>query len=901
MATCSPSSPGMPGRCRQVRPVQAAYRSLNGQERSRPYRPPGSPERGGLPDRRGGASAGGLHAIEDLLQNTPADSGLAFVIVQHMDPERDDLLVELLQRATTMPVAQVTDRMPVVRDHVYVIPPGRDLTILHGVLHLLEPAQPHGLRLPIDFFFRSLAEDWGPACVGVILSGMGSDGTLGIRAIKEAGGAVFAQTASSAQFDSMPRSALASGFVDATAAPAELAEQILAYLRGVPALVGPPEPLAARDESAVEKIIAVLRDGTGHDLSVYKKGTVVRRIEHRRGLHQLGTITDYLRYLRSNAREVELLFKDLLISVTSFFRDPTVWEHLANDVLPGLVAKQPDGAVLRAWVPACATGEEAYTLAMVFREVVERTQPGKNLSLQIFATDLDRGALESGRAGYFPKNIAADVSAERLARFFEEDVGGYRVRKEVRSQVLFTVHDVLVEPPFTRLDLVSCRNLMIYLDPEPQRTLLALFHYCLNPGGVLVLGAAETVSAKDDFAPIVRQARIYRRVDRPEGAGPMAFPLRRPRVGRDPVARHPQESMSNLQAMTERLILRRYAPAAVVATESGEILYISGKTGRYLEPAAGKASMNLFAMARIGLDTVLPGLVHEAVTTRAVVTKAAVRVGTNGGTQLVDVSVEALAQPAALQGAVMVVFTDVAAAPAKKRSSKAKGAPHAAAIDPDLDHTLAELQTARAEMQTWQEETRSATEELQSANEELQSMNEELTTSKEELQSMNEELQTVNNELRAKVEEYSRVSSDMQNLLNSTDIATLFLDSDLGVRRFTTLAANVIRLLPSDTGRPITDLTTVLDYPTLADDARKVLATLTPKEVTSTTSDGRWYTVRIMPYRTQDNRIDGLVITFIDVSASKKLEAELRAAQARLSAAAVAGPPVGPPAARESP
>jgi chemotaxis methyl-accepting protein methylase/PAS domain-containing protein len=840
-----------------------------------------------------GASAGGLEALEQFLGHVPQQSGLGFVIVQHLDPTHKGIMVELLQRSTSMPVVQIKDRMKIEPDHVYVIPPNRDLSILRGVLHLLEPAAPRGLRLPIDFFFRSLADDRHEQSIGVILSGMGSDGTLGLRAIKEKAGAVFVQAPASAKFDSMPRMAIEAGLADVIAPVEELPGKIIDYLRHIPSIAGPVQDMAERTQSAFEKVVILLRAQTGHDFSLYKKSTISRRIERRMSLHQITKIADYVRYLRENSQESNLLYKELLIGVTSFFRDPSVWEHLKDKIIPGLFAARPQGGTIRAWTAGCSTGEEAYSLAIIFKEVLEKTAPTKTFSFQIFATDLDKDAIDKARAGIYPANIRADISTERLRRFFvKNERGDYSVKKEIREMVIFAPQNLVMHPPFTRLDIVTCRNLLIYLDVELQRKLMPLFHYSLNPGGVLLLGSAETVgTATDLFSPLAAKARLFRRLDTSRQTNFIDFPstFARPRSDARPASTTPSRTMPSapsLQSLADQLLLQSYSPAAVLVTYEGDILYVSGKTGKYLEPAAGKANWNLFAMSREGLGSALSEAFHKAVRQKIVVTLKDVKVGTNGGTQIVDITVQPVATPDQLRGMVMVVFQDVGkASAAKAPDSSQRTTIHNArlsAMAQELQQAHEDLQATRGEMQISQEELKSTNEELQSMNEELQSTNEELTTSKEEMQSMNEELQTVNHELQAKVDELSRTSNDMKNLLNSTDIATLFLDEALLVRRFTTQAASIIKLIPADVGRPVTDLTTDLDYPRLADDIRGVLRKKTFAEKQVSTHDGRWFTVRIMPYRTQEDLIDGVVITFADITEAKNLEGALRKAQSNL-------------------
>lgn len=839
--------------------------------------------------------------MEQFLAHVPAGSGMAFVVVQHLDPTRKGILSELLQRATVMKVTQVKDRTRVQPDCVYVIPPNKDLSLLHGVLHLLEPAAPRGLRLPIDFFLRSLAQDQQEHSVGVILSGMGSDGTLGLRAIKEKAGLVLVQEPATAKFDGMPRSAVDAGLADIVAPVDELPGKIMAYLQRTPLMAPTEAALEDKTQSALEKVVVLLRAKTANDFSFYKQSTLYRRIERRMGIHQISRMAAYVHYLHENSQEQDLLFKELLIGVTSFFRDPAAWEQFREQAIPTLLTSRSPSQALRAWVPGCSTGEEAYSLAMLLKKAVEEMKPARRFAIQVFATDLDRDAIDKARQGRFPANIAADVPEDLLKRFFAKEERGYRVCKEIREMVIFAPQNLIMDPPFTKLDILSCRNLLIYLTTEVQKKLMPLFHYGLSPGGILFLGSAETIGDFTDlFAPLCGKSRLFRRTEsvlRPEqivfpssfGSGPLTGPATRP-APKPPIS---------LQSLADQLILQHYAPPAVLTNEKGDIFYVSGRTGKYLEPAAGKANWNLFAMGREGLRYELAGAFQKALRQKASVALHGVKVATNGGEQCVDVTVQQLEEPGPLQGLVMIVFTDVAA-PVAATAAGGPPKPHArsarlAELEQELLHVRGEARATHEEMQTSQEELRSANEELQSTNEELQSTNEELTTSKEEMQSMNEELQTVNTELQAKVDELSRASSDMKNLLDSTDIATLFLDKDLNVRRFTPQATKIIKLIPADVNRPITDLVSDLSYPTLADDVREVLRTLASTERPVTARDGRWFNVRIMPYRTLEDRIDGVVITFTDITAAKTLEAKLRGRQARLE------PDVTEPAAKPKP
>jgi len=835
-----------------------------------------------------GASAGGLEALELFLGHVPENSGMAFVIVQHLDPTRKGIMSELLQRTTGMRVVQVKDRTAVKPNCVYVIPPNKDMSILHGVLHLLAPDSPRGLRLPIDFFFRSLAHDQQERSIGVILSGMGADGTLGLRAIKEKAGLGLVQEPATAKFDSMPRSAVNAGLADIAAPAEELPEKILACLRRR-MLLAPAERIRDdKAQSALEKTIILLRARTEHDFSLYKRNTLYRRIERRMGIHQIGKMAAYVRYLQENSQELDLLFKELLIGVTQFFRDPAAWEQLRTEAVPELLASRPPAQALRVWVPGCSTGEEAYSMAIVLKEAVEQVELKKNATVQIFATDLDRDAIDKARQGFYPEAIAADVSPERLSRFFAREERGYRVRKEIREMVVFAPQNLIMDPPFTKLDILSCRNLLIYLTPEMQKKLMSLFHYSLNPDGILFLGSAETIGgATTLFAAFGGKSRLFRRLESTVRMEPVVFPSS---FSTDPPAilKAPDlKPEGTLQALADQMVLQRYAPPAVLANDKGDICYISGRTGKYLEPAAGRANWNIFAMARDGLRYELAEAFQKVIRKKEPAVLHGLKVETDGGVQRVDVTIRQLDEAGPLHGLVMIVFTDITPLPAVAEPATRGPKPHArsarvAELEQELLRAHLEARTLREEAQTAQEEFRSTNEELQSTNEELQSTNEELTTSKEEMQSLNEELQTVNAELQTKVEELSRIGNDMKNLLNSTDIATLFLDNELNVRRFTPQATKIIKLIPSDAGRPITDLASELRYPELAGDAKEVLRTLTSVEKPIAARDGRWFTVRIMPYRTLDDRIDGVVITFLDITGAKKLEAQLRAKQTDL-------------------
>jgi two-component system CheB/CheR fusion protein len=827
-----------------------------------------------------GASAGGLEAFEQFLSNVPKDSGMAYIVIQHLDPTQKGMLPELLQRVSSMEVLQVEDRMTVEPNRVYVIPPNKTMSILNGILYLFEPLESRGLRLPIDYFLFSLAADQHENAIGVILSGMGSDGSTGIRAIKEKNGLALVQNPTEAKYDSMPRNAIDAVLTDIVAPASELPLKLLDFLKYTPELISEME-IELKDQSALDKIIILLRTQTGNDFSLYKKNTVYRRIERRMGVHKIDKIAAYVTFLQTNPKEVDILFKELLIGVTNFFRDAAVWEKLEEVVIPQLIVNQQEGALLRAWVPGCSTGEEAYSLAIVFKEAIEKINPHGGISLQIFATDLDNEAIETARKGLFSVDIKENVSPKRLQRFFSASENGYRINNEIREMVVFAKHNIILHPPFTKLDILTCRNLLIYMDSELQKKILGLFYYSLNREGFLVLGSAETLGSQSHFfTPIDSKQKIYQRTITNQTPELFDFPSSFSRTKQAYVEHQPPvKPPTNIQTLADQLLLQYFSPPGVLVNNLGDIIYISGRTGKYLEPAVGKANMNIFAMLRDGLRNDFPTAFRQALMKKEMVQLRNIKVGTNGGTQYLDVTIQWIDKPEALAGMVMIIFKDIAKIEGlkeiEKKGDKGSNTARQLELEKELQHAREEMQTTLEEMQTSQEELKSTNEELQSTNEELQSTNEELTTSKEEMQSLNEELQTVNAELLSKVDDFTRVNNDMKNLLNSTDIATLFLDKDLNIRRYTNQATKIFKLIKSDIGRPFTDQVSDLDYPELATDALEVLRTLTFIQKQITTSDGRWFSTRIMPYRTFDDRIDGLVITFFNISDHKKLEVEL--------------------------
>jgi two-component system CheB/CheR fusion protein len=828
-----------------------------------------------------GASAGGLEAIEQFLENVPENSGMAYIVVQHLDPTHKGMLPELLQRVSRMKVFQVKDRMVVRPNCVYVIPPNKTMSIRKGVLHLFQPIQARGQRLPIDFFLQSLADDRKELSVGLILSGMGSDGSLGLRAIKEKNGIVMVQDPESAKFDSMPRNAINSVPMDIVASPNELLRRLTEFLKHIPVLVS-DETIEIKDKSSLEKINLLLRTYTGNDFSLYKKNTMYRRIERRMNIHKIDKIASYVTFLNENPKEIEILFKELLIGVTSFFRDAAVWEKLKETIIPAIISKLEPGSILRAWVPGCSTGEEAYSLAIVFKEALEKINPHGGFSLQIFATDLDNEAIDIARKGIFPASISEDVSEERLKRFFLKTSDGYFINTEIREKIVFAQHNVIMHPPFTKIDILSCRNLLIYMEPELQKKMIGLFYYSLSPTGIMILGSSETLGTQSHlFTSLDLKLKIFKRAVTILASEIIDFPVNTfPRTKTEIIDKEvPSGPARNIQTLADQLLLQHYSPAGVLVNEHGDIIYISGRTGKYLEPAVGKANMNIFAMLREGLRSEFPVAFRKAILKKEPVVLHNIRIGANGGYQTINVHIQWLSKPEPLNGMLMIIFTDLDEIKNTKlqalKEKKTLSNERQLELEKELKYAREKIQDTLEEMQSSQEELKSTNEELQSTNEELQSTNEELMSSKEEMQSLNEELQTLNAELQSKIEDFTSVNSDMKNLLNSTDIATLFLDKKLNIRRFTVQAVKIFKLIKSDIGRPFTDLVSDLIYPDLPADALNVLKTLVYIKKQIPTKDGRWFSIRIMPYRTLDDRIDGVVITFFNISDLKEVEVKL--------------------------
>ncbi len=856
-----------------------------------------------------GASAGGLAAFEAFFSAMPADAdpGMAFVLVQHLAPDHKSILSELVRRYTRMEVFEVEDGMVVRPNCAYIIPPSRDMAFLDGTLQLLEPSAPRGLRLPIDFFFRSLAQDQRERAIGIVLSGTGSDGTLGLRSIKGEGGMVMAQNPESTEFDGMPRSAIGTGLVDYVLPPAEMAAQLIAYVsHAFGHKPRPPAPPPPRAENTIRKILVLVRAQTGHDFSQYKQNTIVRRVERRMAVNQIDDLDGYLRFVQQNPQEIDGLFRDLLIGVTNFFRDPEAFKALEVQVIPRLFEGKPPGTPVRVWVPGCSTGEEAYSIAILLREHMEALR--RNYMVQVFATDIDNQAIEQARAGYYPASIAGDVSPKRLGRFFvsETDGSAYRIQKSLRDLLVFSVQDVIKDPPFSRLDLISCRNLLIYMggsfirSSSPSSTTR-----CSRAARSFWAPPRPPASSPTGLPVLDRKWKLYQRMMDVPGAHHAGLGTFLPRPAHDGPApqsskKTPPDRKNELRELAERALLQQYTPAGALINERGDILYLHGRTGRWLEPAPGEAAMNILKMAREGLRRELTGALHKAATRKEPVRRAGLRVKTNGDFAAVNLTVSPVTGAGGTDARLFLVIFEEMPLPEPAEAVPVGVVAEGGGAGVEVDARIASLQqelrakeeylvATNEELETSNEELKSSNEEMQSVNEELQSTNEELETSKEELQSVNEELSTVNAELQNKVADLSRTKDDMNNLLAGTDIGTIFVDHQLLILRFTPAVTQVINLIQSDVGRPVGHIVSKLVvYDRLVEDVKEVLDNLVPKECEVQAKTGAWFLLRIRPYRTVENVIEGAVITFVDITEIVKARELLKEAEVMRRMAVVA-------------
>lgn len=829
-----------------------------------------------------GASAGGLEAFTHLLHALPTDTGMAIVLVQHLHPEFKSALTEILARETAMAVIEIRDRVIVEPNHVYVIPPNTQLTLMHRKLHL-SARNTHEPSMPIDQFFRSLAADQGGRAIGVILSGTASDGVLGLKAIKAEGGITFAQERATAKYDGMPHSAITAGVVDFVLPPDKIALELSRIARHPyvsHAAVGGAMAEVPEATGAFERIFLLLRTHTGHDFTYYKQSTIRRRVARRMLLHKLENVHDYVRYLQENGHELRQLFHDILINVTGFFRDPEAFDAFAANVVPE-ITKRAEGDQIRVWVPGCSTGEEAYSIAMVLLECLG--ERASNSNIQIFATDIDEPALERARMATYPDNVIQDVDATRIARFFSKVEGGYRVNKAVRDLCVFAIQDLIKDPPFSRLHLVSCRNVLIYLGDTLQKQVLTIFHYALRPDGFLLLGTAESIGDRADlFRTIAGKEKMYAKkaVATPRAQFGMPTEVPPPQLG-EPRLGDTARTHTDLGKEADRLLMAQYAPAAVVINRHRDILHFRGRTGSYLDPSPGQASFNLMKMVRDELLLDLNAAVREAIADGVAVRRLGVQLKDGAQVRHVNIEVAPITTPGLAEQSFLVIFQD-----APRVDKAVDETPPAQVGNRDirrLEQELAAnkeyLQSVIEQQETSNEELRSANEEVQSSNEELQSINEELETAKEELQSTNEELSTVNDELTSHAQELMQANGDLNNLISSMDIPIVIVGPDRHIRRFTPRAEKLLNLILTDVGRPISDIRPNIDIPNFDAIIVDVITSTIAVQRDLPDSTGRWYSMWIHPYKATDNRINGAVIIFIDVDRIKRSLEETKQAR----------------------
>ncbi|MBF0460583.1 MAG: PAS domain-containing protein [Magnetococcales bacterium] len=853
-----------------------------------------------------GASAGGLDAFHGFFTNLPANTGMAFILVQHMDASHQSILPTLIQNYTTMPVLQVQGSTPIEANAVYVIPPNHNLDILNGVLYLIDLSEPKARSGSIDHFFRSLAQDQYNNAACVILSGTGTDGTLGLKAIKEAGGLVVTQDPVSAKYDGMPKSAINTGMSDFILPPEQMPQALVDFFRfkfhANPRSNVPEKILKNKTEetgqSQLSNIFILLRAQIGHDFSLYKENTILRRVERRMSVHQMQKISEYVTYLGANPEEVMLLFRDFLIGVSNFFRDQDAFEKLAEKVIPKLFENRPEHKPIRIWVPGCASGEEAYSIAMLVQEEMERV--GRAYPVQIFATDIDDRAIEVARSGLYPDSIAVDVSSMRLRRFFTLEGNHYRIKKTIRDMLIIAVQNVIKDPPFSNLDLISCRNLLIYMGTILQKRVHAIFHYAIAPNGFLLLGSSETTGESASvYATIDRKWKIYQHKSQ-------TYPMVQDFVAPSIVKREKQhlekkipvktaQKALGLKELTEQHLLTTRMPTCLMVNDQYEILYIHGKTGRYLEATSVDTHWNILKLAREGLTIDLASALRRVKTTQRSIHCRKLKVKTNGRFHWVDLTVEPVLSSDTMKGWSWVIFEDLG--PVLHTEDKTKPATASNKIcrrladkEKELRSTKEYLQTTIEELEATNEEFKSMNEELQASNEELQSANEELETAREEAQSVNEELATINAEYEEKLITLAKTNNDMVNLMASTAIGTIFLDETLKVVRFTPSATRFVSLIPGDIGRPIQHLVSNLKGKNLSNCAEQVLDSLIPVEFETQTEDGEWLSIRVRPYRTVDNVIEGVVIAFVDISEIKNMQQSLRLSEERFKVALKSSP-----------
>jgi len=839
-----------------------------------------------------GASAGGLEALRKFFDNSSFTGSIAYIIVQHLDPTHKSMLAELLSTHTKMKVSEAKDGTKVQADCVYIIPPNKDLRIFQGVLQLLKPNEMRSSRRTIDSFFHSLAIDQKEKAIGIVLSGTGTEGTLGLKEIRNEGGFTLVQQPESAEFKGMPQNAISANVADHILTPENMPEKLIQHVQSFRKKHNLTNTQQSNStENQLKKIFQIIRHRTGYDFSNYKTNTILRRIQKRSSFMQLHSLNDYIDYLQNNPNEIEKLYKEFFIGVTSFFRDEAVFSVIEKKVIPYLLETCRDKQELRVWVCACSTGEEAYSLAILFKEALEKSK--LYLKVTIFATDIDKESIDSARAGIYNKSSISQLSSSRLERFFNKLDNGYQLKKEIREMLVFAQHNIVKDPPFSKMDMISCRNLLIYMNSELQKKILPIFHYGLNKEGILLLGTSESIGDFTDlFSVYEAKNKIYKKKKESHTS----------RLWRDYEVPEQKDNATesivkpinmirkkiNVSSLTEKLLLDAYAPPCVIIDKNNDAIYFSGSTGKYIEPPKGEASLNILEMAKKGLKSDLDNAIKKSRLIKSEVRVNDLSVKVNSHFQNFDLVVKpALSKGSELE-ALMIIFESTQKA--KKiisekypKPNKAKEQNRISELEKELKITSEHLQLAVNELETSNEDLQTANEEYQSSNEELQSTNEELETSREELQSVNEELITVNTELSSKIDQLSQSNDDLNNLLSSIEVATIFLDRELKVKRYTPAATKIFNLIPSDVDRPVTHLSGNIIYKSLTEDVKEVLRTLAVRSVEIQSNDRIWYHMRILPYRTTENIIEGVLVTFVDITEQKQTEERLKKANEHLN------------------
>ncbi len=849
-----------------------------------------------------GASAGGLAAFEAFFTGMPKDvePNMTFVLIQHLAPDYKSILTEIIGRYTNLPVFEVEDGMTIKPNCIYIIPPNKNMALINGSLQLFEFTSPRGQNMPIDYFFRSLADDQKERAVCIVLSGTGSDGTLGLRAIKDEGGIALAQSTESAEYDGMPSSAIATGLVDYQLAPSEMVKNLVSYVSHASWIADHPvDTHEMNNENLLKKIFLLIRNQRGHDFSKYKPSMINRRIERRLAVNQIENMADYIKFLQQTPAEMEILLNDMMIGVTSFFRDKDAFEKLEKEIIPKLFEGKAENSTVRIWCAGCSTGQEAYSIAILLREHLEELK--MRYKVQVFATDIDRQAIAIARAGVYPSSSVEDLSSERIESFFILEPGNssYRISKSIREMIIFSEQSVIKDPPFSRLDLISCRNLMIYLSSELQKKLIPLFHYALRPSGILFLGTSETVGKFEVLFEVVdRKLKFYRRKENAQGiqrsipSQILEPPVNKEAVGNLVGVKTDYRPKPTLREITEQAILKENPVSGILVNENGDTLYIHGRTGMFLEPSQGEVgASNVLKMAREGLSRELKNALKNCIEKNETVRIQEINVRTNGHFTKVNLTVKPvrIGTISTKKRSLYIVLLEEVKAQVINRKVEVNEAHPRVESDAYIEELKTELrlkdeylQAANEELETSNEELKSSVEEMQSVNEELQSTNEELETSKEELQSINEELTTVNSELQVKVHDLSQVSNDMNNLLSGTNIATIFLDHQQNILRFTPTANKIINLIKSDIGRPVSHIASnLVEYNQLTVDVKAVLDTLILKNIEVQSLGGNWYEMIIQPYRTIENVIEGVVLTFVDITEAKTAKDKLAVSEMR--------------------